>query len=374
MRIVYVGDMTSIHMRRWAGFVASRGHEVHVITTKPYDGPLPPKLTMHELLAPRSKIPGWRQLLVALSIARMVKRLRALLTALRPDVVHVHYINEAALWTVLARPSGLIVTAWGSDITVAPVRSPVRQIATRYVLTHADMLTCDADHMKSRMEALGAPSARTRVVFFGTDVARFHPSKRDSELRRRYGPGGAPLIISIRALEPIYDIPTLIRAVPLVLEALPRARFLIGGNGTLADALKEQVRAAGVHKSVVFLGSLTQDQLPPMLASCDVYVSTALSDGGLASSTAEAMAACTPVIISDVGDNAKWVRQWETGALFPAGDERALAQAITRMVGDPGLAQQLGQAGRAEIEQRSNLYVEMDKMQRLYEEVAGMRR
>lgn len=371
MRIVYVGDMTNIHMRRWSGFFAQRGHEVHVITTKAYNGDVPPGLTVHELIAPRSRVPVWGPLIVALNIPKMVAKLRRLFARLQPDIVHVHYVNEAALWAVLARPAALVLTAWGSDILVAPQRSFVRRMFTRYILRRVSLITCDADHMKMRMVALGAPPDRTRVLFFGTDVERFHPTARDAELRRQHGGDPAALVISIRNLEPVYDIATLIRAVPHVLDSIPQTRFLIGGRGSLADALRQQARDLGVEHAVVFLGSLTQDQLPPLLASCDVYISAALSDGGIAASTAEAMAAGTPVIISDVCDNSTWVRSDENGILFPQGNERALAAAITRVLKDPLLAQRLGRLGRDEIVERNNLYVEMGKMQELYDSVAG---
>ena len=48
----------------------------------------------------------------------------------------------------------------------------------------------------------------------------------------------------------------------------------------------------------------------------DIYVSTALSDGGLAASIAEAMAFERLVIVSDNSDNKLWVKNKKNGFLF----------------------------------------------------------
>lgn len=370
MRIVYIGDMNSIHMRRWAGFFAQNGNEVHVITTKPYTGAVTAGLTLHALNAPRSAIPGWRQVWVALSIPRMVWRLRRILASVAPDAVHVHYVNEAALWAVIAGAKPLILTAWGSDIVVAPEESTIRRLVVQYVLRKVDLITCDAEHMRRRIELLGAPAGRIAVFMFGTDVDRMTPARRSTDVAKRLSPDGGPVVISIRALEPVYDLPTLLRAVPLIVQSVPHAVIVIGGTGSQGEALREMAKELGVEHALRFVGSITQDDLPALLASCDVYVSTALSDGGLASSTAEAMASGLPVVITDVRDNAEWVNDSVSGMLVPPSDSDALAKAVVRLLNDDALRGRLGTTARDVIVARYNMRVEMGKMQMLYDSLS----
>lgn len=370
MRIVYVGNAASIHLRRWAGFFADQGHDVHIVTTTPDEGGVDARITVHELLAPRGG-PGPLLLAsVALAIPIMARRLRRILESLKPDVVHVHYLNEAALWAVRARAQPLVVTAWGSDIVAATARSIVRRAAVRYVLKRVALATCDADHMRRRLIEHGAPPERAVVVFFGTNVERCHPRFRDPSFHQDSS-ARVPIVVSTRNLEPVYDIETLIRAVPLVLSSVPRVKFLLGGSGTLLEPLRALAGELGIGSSIEFIGRQSQEQLAVLLASSDVYVSTALSDGGLAASTAEAMASAVPVVITDVEDNADWVTSDATGLLVAASAPAEVAAAITRLLTNPERAALIGLAGRDVIVRRNNFAVEMGKVEVMYRSVAA---
>src|ERR1700682_2326769 len=107
MRILFVGDAGSIHLRRWLEHFRDRGAEVHVATFQPcsIEG-----VTLH--LLPRYGL-GKLGYFFAL---RTLPRLQDLL---RPDIVHAHNVTS---YGFLAAKSGLhplIVTAWGSDVLIA---------------------------------------------------------------------------------------------------------------------------------------------------------------------------------------------------------------------------------------------------------------
>jgi glycosyltransferase involved in cell wall biosynthesis len=98
-------------------------------------------------------------------------------------------------------------------------------------------------------------------------------------------------------------------------------------------------------------------------------VSTSLSDAGIAASTAEAMACGLPVVITDFGDNGRWVKNGEGGFLFRPGDHEALAQAIVWLLTHEGARSAFGRVNRTTIEQHNDYEKEMAKMERLYEEL-----
>jgi L-malate glycosyltransferase len=355
MRIAFIGNLTNVHMRRWAGHFAGLGHDVHVITTIQATQEQASGLTVHFLGAPRTSIPLASTLLVAASLPRQAVRLRRLLQAIGPDVVHVHYLNEAAVWAVIAGAKPLVVTAWGSDIVVSTERSWARRRAVEYVL-----------HMRERLLQLGTPASRAEIIFFGTDVKKYSPAARSDEIRAKFAPNGESLIISTRSLEPIYDIPTLLRSIPLLLRKHPRTVVLIGGTGSLAESLHALARDLGVEQAVRFIGRQDQSALPGLYASADVYVSTALSDGGIAASTAEAMACETPVVITDVEDNAQWVQDGTSGLLVPPKNPEALASAVGRLLSNPTERSAFGKAARRVIVERNSVDGEMGRMESLY--------
>lgn len=88
LRVLGVGDLSSIHLIRWAGHLVSAGHEVHVATPQPgHEHEVPAGVQAHVLrdLDPIMRIPLVRR-------ARIVPALRSLARELGPDVVHGHYL------------------------------------------------------------------------------------------------------------------------------------------------------------------------------------------------------------------------------------------------------------------------------------------
>lgn len=373
MRLCYVGDLSNIHTRRWVRFFGEEGHEVHVISTKPAETSKLSEVSVHWVFNHRIGNYLVDLILGFLSIPGQVRKLRHLFQEIRPDVVHVHYLNESLFFALLTGFRPVVLTAWGSDILISPRKSWIRRQIVKYTLMRLDLMTCDAGHVKAEMVSLGADPEKVKLIFFGTDVQRFHPGRRDPILRERLAPGDAPVVISTRRLEPLYDIETLLRAVPGVLARFPKAIFWIGGSGPQSESLRAMAAKLGVDDSVRFLGALSEEKLPTYLASSDVYVSTALSDAGIAASTAEAMACGTPVVITDVAANSEWVEDGNQGLLVRPRDARMLGEGIARLLESPDLRTRMGRAARQVIVERNNLQKEMLKMEGLYQELSEAR-
>lgn len=366
MRLCFVGVHTHVHLFRWYRFFADRGHEVHVVSTVARESSIYEGVPISPFPVPRTGNYWLNFFLGFLGSPLYVFRLKRLLRNIQPDVVHVHYINDAALFSILSGFHPVIFTAWGTDVLISPNQSRLRKWILRYMLRKVDLVTCDADHMKKRLVELGADPPKTPVIFFGTDVEKFHGSKKDPVLRARFAPEGAPVVISIRNHETVYDIESVIKAAHRLIQKYPTAIFLMGGSGTLSESLRRLTDSLGLNENVKFLGSLTQDQLPVYLATADIYVSTSLSDGGLAASTAEAMASELPVVITDVGNNRQWVKDGQHGFVIAVRSPEDLAEKIAVLFESKPLRERMGREGRRVIVERNNLYNEMSRMEEFY--------
>lgn len=373
MRICFVGNLGTIHTVRWLRYFAEHGVETHVLSVAdPAAAPLPDGVVVHEFHAPRAKIRAVSFALAVLTVLPRVWRARKILNEIKPDIVHAHYISDYALITAMTGFQPLVVTAWGSDVLIHPKKNRFLKWLVRYVIKRARLITCDAQHMKAALVNLGADAAKVEIIFFGTDTDKFHPRRRDMKVHTELGgDDSAQVVISLRRLEPIYDIPTLINAVPHVLKDLPRTRFVIVGSGSLLDSLKAQASDLSVIHAINFLGQLKEETLAGVVASSDVYVSTSLSDAGLSASTAEAMSSEVPVIISDVLENGQWVEHGVSGLLFKGGDPESLADCIVTVLKNNDLRRKLGQNGRQVINERNSLAGQMHRMHGLYENLAA---
>jgi len=154
-----------------------------------------------------------------------------------------------------------------------------------------------------------------------------------------------PRLISVGRLKAPKDFLTLVRA----LAALPAGSFdaLIVGDGPDRAELETEIRRLGIEESVELSGE--RDDVPKLLAGSDVFVLSSRSEG-LPVSVLEAMAAELPVVASAVGGLAELVEDGATGLLVPAGDERALTEALRRLIDDADLRRSMGAAGRGRAE------------------------
>lgn len=355
MRLCFMAAANSIHSYRWIKYFAEVGHEVTWISLAPNIFDPLPGVRCFEV---ESSGRGRGILLGAL-------KARKIFAKARPDVLHVHYVGAYGTMALLTGFRPLVATPWGSDVIYGK-ESPFKRPLIGWVLRRAAMVTCDAWHMRREVTRFGVPTDRIHIINFGVETDRFSPRTPSSAVRAGHGLGKAPAVISLRNFEPVYDLRTLVEAVPRILQHFPETRFVLVGRGSLESELKALANRLGIEDAVRFVGFVPNERLPDTLSSVDVYVSTSLSDAGIAASTAEAMACALPVVVTDSGENARWITSGENGFLVPVTQPEALAAAVCRLLGDAELRRRLGTAGRATIQARNDYRAEMAKMDLLY--------
>ena len=365
MRICYVAPV-SIHTKRWMKYFADAGHEVHLITSDRVRSNDIENVKLHLLKRFGPKI---RSINYFINTLPLMLQFKKLIKHVDPDIIHAHYIMETTLLGAASGFHPFVVTAWGSDVLIAPQKSKLSMWMAKYMLKRADLITTDGEHLKKPLMRLGGDPQKIKIIYFGVDTQQFAPSQKGKRLSKELGVHNSPTIISLRRLEPIYNVESLIQAVPLVLKEVPEAKFLVIDKGSEEVKLKQLAESLDVSESVRFLGWIPVDKLPQYIALSDICVSTSLSDAGLASSTAEAMACGLPVIITDFGSNRIWVEDGVNGFLVPLKDPKALALKIIYLLQNKGIRKKFGQFNRQIIEEKNNWEKEMHKMSNLYEKL-----
>ena len=164
----------------------------------------------------------------------------------------------------------------------------------------------------------------------------------------------------------VHNIETLIESIPFVLEVIPDVKYIIIGDGEQKEYLKSLPTSLRIMNNIDFIGMVSHNELPKYLASSDVYVSTSISDGGMAVSNVEAMACGLPIIMTDVGDCRKWIKDGENGLIIPIKNPNLLAEKIIYLLENENIGLKMGEINRTIVEERSNYYKEMGKMELLY--------
>jgi starch synthase len=110
-----------------------------------------------------------------------------------------------------------------------------------------------------------------------------------------------------------------------------------------------------------------------VLALCDLFVLPSLGEH-FGRVLIEAMATGLAVVATDAGGVPEIVSHGETGLLVPPADPRALADAVVRLLKEPGLAMCLGAAGRRRAEAEFSLSRHVEAVEALYERLLDSRR
>jgi glycosyltransferase involved in cell wall biosynthesis len=367
MRICYVADGASIHTQRWVNYFARKGHEVHLICWKLMPG-YDDNILIHLLTRLAPKIWVVSQYF---SFLFWILQVRRLVRKIKPDIIDGHFIT---VYGFLAACSGfhpLVVSAWGSDMLVQSKRNPLSKFTAKYAVKKADMIIClfPIDVAKEQITELGIDSNKIKRFLLGVDTAEFNPSHRDEKIRHNLGIGSSqPVVISTRILAPIYNVETLVKAIPLVLAEVPQAEFVIAGTGEQQGYLKELARDLGVSNNTKFIGWVPRTELPEYLSSADIYVSSSLSDGA-SNSLLEAMACELAPVVTNIPANRPWINEGENGFLFPVRDYKTLASKIINLLHNQEMREDFGRTSREIVQKKAEQQTEMEKMDSIYTEL-----
>lgn len=346
MKICFLAAANSIHSLKWIRYFADLGHEVHWITLKPSIFDIPANIHLYHA----------KNILHGIFMAKRVVRTH------KVDLVHAHYAGSYGLIGSFFTEVPFLLTAWGSDILLDHSnifkQILIKKILLKRILSRAKLITVDAEHMTNALINLGVPHEKIKRINFGIDVEQTKPldAPKSNEFR----------VSSIRNLEPIYNVITFVEAIPHILKQVPQAVFTIGGSGSEEAFLKTRVRELGLGPKVHFTGSLKHNEVMELLHKTTVYVSTSLSDAGIAASTAEAMACGIPVVITNSGENAQWVQAGHNGFLVPIKSPRELADKVIRVLKDDDLRAKFSKTGRDIIVENNSYQNEMNKMNTIY--------
>ncbi|MDR3587453.1 MAG: glycosyltransferase [Desulfosporosinus sp.] len=351
MRLCFLGDAGSIHMQRWIHYFLQAGYQVDVISFRPCE------------------IQGAIVLLVAqghggrLAYVKSVFKIRRLIREIQPDLLHAHYATSFGLLALVSGFKPLVVTAWGSDVLVAPKESMVLKLIVEQVLKHADALTSDSSNMSERIrELLNGHECILKTITMGVSRDWFEqiPDQEKKPLQ----------IVSLRGHQTNYNIDVLIRAMVEVTRAVPEAQLIVAGEGPETEELKALSSSLGMEANVHFVGQLPHEAVQSYLNESSISASVPTSDA-TAVSLLETMACGSFPIVTDLPANREWVEDNVNGLLVPVKDSNALAAAIIRALGDASFRDKAGEINRQRVGNKAIWEDNMGEVEELYKQLLG---
>lgn len=361
MKICFLAAANSIHSIRWISYFVEKGYSVVWISLAPPSEQakkLIQAVSFHEISpSPLADINGKKSFLY---VPGAVKKVKAIIERECPAVMHVHSVGTYGLIGALSGFKNTVMTPWGSDILLA---SPLRKILIHNILRSSKQFTCDGQNTFDALVGFGISPHDISLIRFGTNTETFKRRVPHEEKK-------SCTVISLRNFDPIYNVSHLLRSIPLILQKHPDTKFVIVGSGSEEQKLKELAVELHIEKSVRFTGRIDATELPTLLNSADIYVSTSLSDSGLAASTAEAMACELPVVATNTGDNIQWIISQKGGYLVEPNDDAGLAEHVCQLIEHTRQRKMYGEYNRALILEKNDYKTEMQKVEKIYNTIS----
>lgn len=259
----------------------------------------------------------------------------------RVEVMHIlansgwgwHLFAAPAAWIGRARGAGVIINYRGGNAERFFSRAPRHVLAT---LAAADARVTPSAFLQRVFARHGLDAL---IVPNIVDLSRFRPA-----LRAPFG--DAPHLVVTRNLEPIYDIPTAIRAFALVRQGFAGARLTVAGSGPELERLRAVTSQLGLQDCVTFCGRVDNAEIPALYASADCMLNPSTVDN-MPISILEAFASGVPVVSTDAGGIPDMVDHGVSGLLVPIGDADGMGRAALRVLEDARLAGAMREAGLA---------------------------
>ena len=214
---------------------------------------------------------------------------------------------------------------------------------------------------------------KTIIIENPIDLNTFRPEKRAP-----VGPERTPTILYVGRLEYRKGIHVLYRAIPLVMEKNPDARFLIIGSDTntgekrrsILSETNEFLKRKELLYGVTFIGPQKRDDLIDYYRRCDIFVMPSLFEP-VGFTAIEAMACGKPVVVSTNAGIAERIEDGQSGFLVEPGSAAALAEKINSILNlNQKQREQIGAAARVAVNPLSfeNIGLELEN---LYKKVIG---
>lgn len=282
--------------------------------------------------------------------------------------VHSHFVSVSADIAMLASHFGKLAgegpRSWSAtvhglielwDVQLSPLIEKVR---------HSDAIVCISDFTRSQLMTFVDEDqwSKLHVVRCGIEPALYEGVGEP--------PAGRPRVLCVGRLVPEKGQSVLLHALAEIVQRGVDAELELVGYGPAEENLKRLAKRLGLADRVIFAGAVGQDAIVAHYQAASVFCLPSFWEG-VPVVLMEALACRRPVIATAVAGVRELVRDGETGLLVSPGREDELADALERILEDPGLRRRMGEAGRRVVAGGYDIDASAASLSRLFGDLIG---
>lgn len=345
MKIFILSDANSPHTIKWVTALADRGMEIILFSIT--ENKTEAYRRFSNIIVESGAIrfdKSWTETRYSkLIYLNLVPLVRKLIKKYKPDILHAHYATSYGLLGALSNFKPFLISVWGSDVLSFPYTSFIHRAILNYTLSKPVKVFATSNFLANKTKDFA--HLPIKVIPFGVDVEAFNNSPSENLFNK-----DDIVVGTVKSLEKIYGIDTLIKAFSLVKKRnkdIP-LKLLIIGKGSQEKELKTLAEELLDGRDYFFTGYINPKEIQTYHNMIDVSVYLSLRES-FGVSTLEAMASSKPVVVSRVGGLTEIVEEGENGFIVSPNNPEEAAMVIEKLVKDASLRTRLGRNGKEKV-------------------------
>jgi glycosyltransferase involved in cell wall biosynthesis len=285
------------------------------------------------------------------------------------DILHVHGLNYHTAVAVLAarwfhRKTVVKLANSGQASDIHKMRIGQQLPLSRFLLPLAlqsDRFVATNHMIVEELISAGVPADRIVQLPNGVEIDSI-------PVKVNYALHDPVRLIFVGRLHEQKGLETLLAAFQKLIRRYPNRnlRLQLLGDGPLRNDLAALSEQTGIALQVDFLGMT--GHVFEYLQQADIFVLPSRAEG-LSNALLEAMACGLPVVVSDIPANTDVIEDKQNGLTFTKGDPESLANAVTSLLEQAALREQVGRTARQTIESRYSLEFIAERYIALYNDM-----
>ena len=232
------------------------------------------------------------------------------------------------------------------------------RVFEQHVPRFAKLITCNTKYMIINLKSWGVPEKKIHYLPNGVDRARFNQSidqDKANSIRKELGIENKQVISYIGSLSlSNHAVDLLIEAFAQVRTENSKSVLLIVGGGEDYAVLKEKSHSLSLENEIIFVGRV-EPYLVPIYYTLSTVTIDPVYDNKAARGRSplklfESWACGVPFITSNVGDRMQLIGSPPAGIIVEAGNPKALAVGILRVLKDEELRNKVSIIGSSKVD------------------------
>jgi len=269
------------------------------------------------------------------------------------DLIHFELSGLAVIYLdalPLLRPAKLLTSCRGAAEQITPLIHSERAQQLQEVFAQLDAVHCVSADIQCTVERYGLSPQKAFVNHPAIDLQQF--------IRRQPYPfksQGPYRILSVGRLHWKKGFEFGLLAIYQLIQAGLDVQYQIIGAGEEEEKLRYLINALGLGDKVNLSGLKSAEKVRQAMEESDIFLLPSLSEG-LSNAVLEAMAMEIPVVSTNAGGMAEAITDGQEGFLVPPMQPDMMVAKLKKLLDQPKLRAQMGQAGRKRVVEQFHLH------------------